>query len=97
MKKRNNSLIQKDMSKCFVCGCKNNLHIHEVFHGSANRKKSIEYDCYVALCANHHNISDEGVHYNKELDTYLKVLCQEAFEKKYSHKKFMEVFHKNYL
>ena len=85
------------MSKCYVCGTRNNLHIHEIYYGTANRKKSIEYGCYVSLCAYHHNMSDYGVHYNKALDLNLKQECQRRFEEIYDNAKFMETFNKNYL
>lgn len=97
MKKRNKSILQKDLSRCYVCHTRNDTHIHEVFYGSANRKKSIDYGCYVALCAKHHNMSDLGVHYNKDLDLELKQKMQMEFEKRYSHAKFMQIFNKNYL
>lgn len=95
--KRDKSIIQKDMSKCYVCGTTQNLHVHEIYGGSANRKKSIEWDCYVRLCGNHHNMSNQGVHFNKHLDQTLKQNCQIMFEAIHGHDKFMEVFHKNYL
>ena len=85
------------MTKCFICGTRNNLHIHEIYYGTANRKKSIEYGCYVSLCAYHHNMSDYGVHYNKALDLNLKQECQRRFEEIYDNAKFMETFNKNYL
>ena len=85
------------MTKCFICGTRNNLHIPEIYYGTANRKKSIEYGCYVSLCAYHHNMSDYGVHYNKALDLNLKQECQRRFEEIYDNAKFMETFNKNYL
>lgn len=85
------------MSKCYVCGTTTNLHTHEIYFGTADRKKSIEYGCYVRLCANHHNMSNEGVHFNHWLDRRLKEIGQREFEKLYGHVKFMKVFHKNYL
>ena len=63
----------------------------------ANRQKADKWGCWVWLSADWHNMSNYGVHFNKELDLKLKKEMQEAFEKKYSHEKFMEVFHKNYL
>lgn len=80
-----------------MCGDTRNLHTHEVFFGKANRKKSIEYGLQVKLCPIHHNMSSKGVHMNHTLDTILKKFAQKKFEEKYSHEKFMEVFHKNYL
>ena len=95
--KRDKSILQEDMSRCYVCSRTYPLHIHEVFYGTANRKKSIKYGCYVALCAEHHNMSDAGVHFNKQLDDQLKRECQERFEQLYSHEKFMKIFSRNYL
>lgn len=96
MKKRY-SLLTDNMKKCYITGSTQDIHIHEVYYGSADRKKSIEYGCCVPLRADYHNMSNYGVHFNKALDLRLKREMQEAFEKKYSHEKFMEVFHKNYL
>lgn len=95
--KRDKSIIQSDLTKCYVCGTTQNLHIHEVFYGTANRKKSIEYGCYVSLCAYHHNLSNNGVHFNKKLDLKLKQDTQKEFERLYSHEKFMDIFNKSWL
>ena len=96
MKKRY-SLLTDDMKKCYITGSTRDIHIHEVYYGYADRKKSIEYGCCVPLRADYHNMSSHGVHFNKDLDLRLKREMQEAFEKKYGKKKFFEVFHKNYL
>lgn len=94
---RNMKSILQTIDACWVCGTRQNLHTHEVFYGTANRKKSIKYSLQVKLCGRHHNLSSEGVHFNKALDTQLKMFAQKKFEEKYSHEKFMEVFKKNYL
>ncbi len=91
------SLLTDDMTKCYITGRTDNIHIHEVFFGTANRKKSIEWGCCVPLTAEMHNMSSKGVHNNWVLDLKLKQEMQRAFEKKYGHEKFMEVFRKNYL
>jgi len=64
------SIIQKE-KRCIVCGTTWNIHTHEVYFGK-NRQKSIEDGCCVYLCGNHHNQSNEGVHFNHELDMKLK-------------------------
>lgn len=96
MKKRF-SLLTDNMKKCYITGSTQNIHIHEVFYGNANRKKSIEWGCCVPLRADYHNASSYGVHFNRELDLKLKREMQKAFEEKYDHDTFMKVFHKNYL
>ena len=73
------------------------IGIINVFYGTANRKLSEKYGCWIYLCAYHHNMSDEGIHFNKELDLKIKKLCQEVFEQNGSREEFMRIFGKNYL
>ncbi|AGW43709.1 hypothetical protein phiLdb_00032 [Lactobacillus phage phiLdb] len=42
-------------------------------------------------------MSDDGVHFNHELDLSLKKYVQTKFEEKYSHEKYMEIFGRNWL
>lgn len=98
MEKRTKSIVQKDMSECYVCREKFNIrtpkaHIHELLHGSADRKKSIKWGLYVGICAKHHN----EAHLNGELDKWLKKVAQKKFEELYGKDKFIDVFKKNYL
>ena len=91
------SLIQKD-KRCIVCGTTLNIHTHEVFFGK-NRKKSIEDGCCVYLCGKHHNQSNEGVHYNHDLDLKLKIAMEKAWLKEYDKtiEDFIERYGKNYI
>lgn len=88
------SIIQSD-KKCFICG-NYTVHKHHIFYGTANRSKSEKWGCWCYLCPKHHNMSDDGVHFNKALDTYLKQYTQTKFEEIYGHDQFMSIFHKNY-
>ena len=97
MKKRNKSIVQPDMTSCFICGKTGTLHTHEVFFGTADRIKSIDHGLYIKLCPFHHTISNNSVHLNKAVDLKIKKYAQMKFEEKYSKEKFMEVFHKDYL
>lgn len=83
--------------ECFFCGRTDSLHHHEVFYGTANRKKSIKWGLQVWLCPEHHNMSSQGVHMNHERDMILKKYAQKVFETEYGRDKFIEIFHKNYL
>ena len=89
------SLLQNE-KKCYITGAINNLHQHHIYMG-ANRKNADKWGCWVWLRADWHNMSNYGVHFNRELDLRLKKECQKAFEEKYDHDTFMKVFHKNYL
>ena len=86
----------QENKECFFCDTTENLHRHHVF-GGPNRKHSEEYGMVVYLCANHHNMSANGVHMNRKRDLLLKKYAQKVFEEEYGHDKFMEVFKRNYL
>lgn len=94
--RRDKSILQKDMSKCYICG-KPGECTHEVFFGTANRKKSIEWGCYVKLCNHCHNMSNESVHMDHTIDVRLKQEMQSKFEELYGHDKFMTVFGRSWL
>lgn len=90
--------ILQDKKECYVCKTTQNIHIHEVFFGR-NRLNSIKYGCCVYLCGKHHNQSNLGVHFNKELDLKLKKEMENQFLKHYNKTKedFINIFKINYL
>ena len=91
------SIIQSE-KECFACGIQYGLHLHHCFFGNPNRKLSDKYGLTVWLCPRHHNMSSEGVHFNKPFDDYLKQLAQRRFEAVHGDRKtFMAVFGRNYL
>lgn len=63
--------ILQDKKQCYVCGSLNNIHIHEVYYGK-NRQKSIANGLCIYLCGRHHNQSNEGIHFNHNLDLKVK-------------------------
>lgn len=89
------SIIMRD-KHCLVCYTTEDLHKHHVFEGR-NRQLSEKYGCWVWLCGKHHNMSDHGIHFNPQLDLYVKRMTQDKFESIYGHQKFMDVFGRNYL
>lgn len=91
------SILQPEMNKCYVCGTTRNLMCHEVYFGTAKRQLSIKYGCCVALCGNHHNLSNDGVHFNRELDLQLKKEMQKKFIDVYPELDFIKIFGKSYL
>ena len=90
------SIIQKDMEKCFLCGGRASEE-HHPFFGS-KRKWCVKYGLSFGLCHICHR-GDSGVHGRDghEKDMFLKQIAQERFEEEYSHEEFMKVFGKNYL
>lgn len=89
------SIVQRDGSRCFFCGKMTGLECHHIL-GGPNRKWSEKYRLTVMLCHEHHTGKD-GVQYNREKGDALKRLAQIAFEARYSHDEWMNVFRKNYL
>ena len=79
-----------------MCGTPFDLHLHHIFYGS-NRKVSDKNGFVVWLCAKHHNMSDEGVHFDKTLDYYIKRKCQIEYEKAHTREEFIELIGKSYL
>ena len=84
--------------QCYVCGTTQNIHTHEVFYGR-NRQNSIKDGCCVYLCGKHHNLSNEGVHFNHKLDLELKQQMELCWCKYYNKnpKDFAKRYYCNYL
>lgn len=93
-----NSIIQEN-KECYYCKKTYNLHKHHIFYGTANRKKAEQDGCWCWLCERHHNMSDEGVHFDKEFDLWLKQICETQWLKcnNKSIEDFIKRFGKNYL
>lgn len=91
--------VYQEQKECYVCKTTNNLHLHHIFFGVSDRKKSDKYKdiCTIYLCAYHHNLSNKGVHFNKKLDLQIKQMAQKEFEKEYGKEMYMKTFKKNYL
>ena len=89
--------IMQTEKRCYVCGTTYNLHDHHIFYGTANRKQSEKHGFKVFLCGRHHNLSNEGVHFNPDLDMRLKREYQAKFEETHSRDEFMKIIGNNYL
>lgn len=89
------SIISNE-KKCYLCGSVRWLELHHIFNASY-RNKSTKYGLVVYLCHHCHNEPPLGVHHNKERNTYLKQIGQQAFIKHYPNKDFLKEFGKNYL
>lgn len=84
--------------RCYICSTSEDLHLHHIFEGTANRAQSEKYGCWVYLCPYHHNMSDYGVHFNKPFEIALKKHAQERFEAIYGDRKaFIKAFGKSYI
>lgn len=85
--------------QCYVCGNRNNLHLHHIMFGK-NRKKADQDGLTVWLCYQHHE-GTFGVHGKKghNLDQELKKIAEDKWIKYYNKTKkdFIERYGRNYL
>lgn len=97
MSKSHSQSILQTEKKCFITGQTEGLHKHHIFYGTGNRQVSEENGFWVWLSPEWHNMSDHGVHFDKDFDEYLKVLCQQRFEETHTRDEFMKLIGRNYL
>ena len=95
--------IMQSNKECYLCrkmfGICNErgLHEHHIYEGYGRRRQSEAIGAKVWLCAKHHNMSDYGIHFNKEEDMELKRACQRKFEETHTREEFMERIGRNFL
>lgn len=88
--------ILQTVKECFVCHSTQNLELHHVYYGTANRTQSDRTGCVCWLCHEHHT-GNTGVHFNKELNDELKQYTQQKFEETHTRDEFRAIFGKSYL
>lgn len=87
----------QEEERCWVCGSTQNLHLHHIFFGTANRKISDKNGFVVFLCYDHHE-GNQGVHHNIDLDLKLKVECERWYLKRgHTISDFISLIGKNYI
>lgn len=93
-----NSILQTNKF-CWVCGVSKNIMLHHIFYGTGKRALSDKYGLTIYLCGMHHNLSKNGVHFNKQLDNEIKRMAQEKAMEYYgwSEEDWMKIFRRNYL
>ena len=90
-----NSILQPE-KECFITHRTWGLHKHHIF-GGPNRQISEKNGFFIWLIPQLHNMSDEGIHFNKEFDLRVKRLCQAEYEKTHTRDEFMALIGRNYL
>ena len=94
LKKCGFSILTDNMYTCYISKRTDDIHVHHIF-GAANKSHSETYGFIVPLTGEWHNLSDHGVHFNKELDLKLKRLCENYWLEHYGTKEdFINIFGK---
>jgi hypothetical protein len=95
--------IMQTNKECYLCrklmDISNDweLHLHHIYEGWGNRKVSDRNGFTIWLCGMHHNLSDYGIHFNKDADLEVKQECQRKYEENHSREEFMQLIGRNYL
>lgn len=93
------SIIQEDLTCCFLCGRRDRkLDRHEPF-GASNRDKSKALGMWVLLCHEDCHEGRHGVHHDAEKSKELKKIAQKAAMETYgwSITDFIREFGKNFV
>lgn len=96
MSKKLFSVLTGDLEHCVITGS-TEVAIHHVFGGS-NRNRSGEYGFVIPLRPDYHNMSNHGVHFDRELDLKFKRMAQTYFERNIgTRERFIREFGKSWL
>ena len=83
--------------RCYLTGAKGILlHKHHIY-GGPNRRISEANGFWIYLIPRLHNMSNDGVHFNAELDMKIKQECQLKYEETHTREEFMELIGRSYL
>lgn len=99
LSKRNGrySIVVDNLFFCAECGRVAD-HIHEIFKGTANKKKSIEDGMCIGLCARHHQMYHESTSKMAvEMRDRWTKRAQKAWEEANPGKEFIRRYGRNYV
>lgn len=93
--------LYSDEPMCWLCH-RPVVHVHHIYPGVGRRDVSDREGCWVYLCPFHHNGSNHGVHFDKELDAFFRSDCQRRWERREGisdpgHKAFIALMGRSYL
>ena len=90
------SILQNE-KECFITHATHGLHKHHIYPGYGTRQICEREGFYIWLIPPLHNMSDEGIHFNKGFDLYVKRECQRKYEETHTREEFMQLIGRNYL
>ena len=93
-----NSILQTE-HRCWVCGTDKNLMLHHCIYGSGKRALADKEGLTIWLCPRHHNMSNEGVHFDKALDLRVKQFAQTEWLAQHDNNLdgWFKLFHRSWL
>ncbi len=88
--------ILQDKKECYITGRTDRLHLHHIYFG-ANRKISDKNGFTIWLIPELHNMSNQGIHFNRDFDLAIKRDCQRKYEENHTREEFIKLIGKSYL
>ena len=95
MKKRF-SILTDDFEHSYLSGQPAEC-VHHIYGGNGRRQVSERKGFIVPLTNAEHNMSNNAVHFNKALDSWLKRTCQTKYEESHTREDFIRLIGRNYL
>ena len=93
---KRHSILTDDLEHSYLSGLPTRT-IHHIYEGVGRRKISEREGFIVPLTPQEHNMSDTAIHFNKDLDLWLKRKCQEKFEENHTREQFRKLVGRSYL
>lgn len=91
------SILTDDLEHSYLSGIPTNT-IHHIYGGYGRRDISEREGFIIPLTPAEHNMSNHAIHFNKELDLYIKRKCQKAYEDLGNTREdFINLIGRNYL
>lgn len=83
--------------ECFITKSTHNLHKHHIFMGNPQRKYAEQDGLWVWLSDDYHNMSNKGVHYDRDFNLYLKRIAQQKYEETHTREEWRKRYIKSFL
>ena len=91
------SILTDDLEHSYLSGMPAEC-IHHIYEGTGRRQRSEREGFIVPLTNREHNMSNHAIHFNQELDLYIKRKCQKAYEDLGNTREdFINLIGRNYL
>ncbi len=91
------SILTDDLMHSYLSGIPTNT-IHHIYGGYGRRDISEREGFIIPLTPAEHNMSNQAIHFNKELDLYIKRKCQKRYEDLgHTRNEFIALIGRNYL
>jgi len=90
------SILKTEPGVCYICKRQTDTALHHIYFGP-KRKISDKNGFVCFLCPTCHQYGAHAVHKCREVDLYIKAICQKVYEKTHTREEFMALIGRNYI